>query len=277
MSESVTTLDSWLKKARKATLKTNPQAANDIARHILKISKTDLIASAEHISISKKNLLKMDNLLGRILAGRPLSAVLGHTEFHNINLKINSKVLSPRAETEELVEYAIKNIPKDSKVFDIGTGSGAIGLSVAKARPDLSVTVTDLSYKTLNLAKLNARKNKITGVEFVKSNLFKNIDQNEIAGAYILANLPYVNPNWRGLKHQNLKHEPQTALFAGAKGMQIITNLIDQSTTKKLLTKSNWILLEHDPKQFEALTDYSSRLGMATQTISPYVSLVKLK
>lgn len=277
MSNSETTLEAWLQKAHRATSVSNPQAPELMAGKVLKLKRTDISLKSKEIKLSQKNMLKLNNLLGRLLAGRPLSSVLHHTEFHNISLKINGKVLSPRAETEELVEYAIKNIPKNSKVFDIGTGSGAIGLSVAKARPDLSVTVTDLSYKTLNFAKLNARKNKITGVGFVKSSLFKNIDQKDLENAYILANLPYVNPNWRGLKHQNLKHEPHTALFAGAKGMQIIANLIDQAIAKKLITKSNWILLEHDPKQFEDLTDYCSRLGMTTQTISPYVTLVKLK
>lgn len=277
MSENLLTLEKWLTKARKATYSNNPKAAESIASHTLRLNKIKLATNSEQIHLSQKNLLKMNNLLGRLLAGRSLAAVLGHTDFYNISLKINSKVLSPRAETEELVEYAIKNIPKNSKVFEIGTGSGAIGLSVAKARPDLSITVTDISHKTLNLAKLNARKNKINGVKFIKSSLFKNVDQKDLRGVYILANLPYVDPAWADIKHKYLKHEPHTALFAGAKGMQIITNLIDQTIAKKLLTTSNWILLEHDPRQYGALTNYCSKLNMDTQSISPFVSLAKLK
>lgn len=277
MSNLEITLEAWLQKARQATSLANPSAPELIAGRVLKLNRTEISLKSKEIKLGQKNILKLNNLLGKLLAGRPLSSVLHHTEFHNISLKINGRVLSPRAETEGLVEYAIKNIPKKSKVYDIGTGSGAIGLSIAKVRPDLSVILTDLSNKTLNLAKLNARKNKIKGVKFVRTNLFKNIDQKDLEGAYILANLPYVNPNWRGLKHQNLKHEPHSALFAGDNGLQIIKNLLDQIANKELLSKDNWILLEHDPKQFKVLNNYCSKLNMDAQSISPFVSLVKLK
>lgn len=281
MATSRITLQTWLKKARKTTTPMNPTAPEAISQQVLKLNKTEIISNASQIIISKKNLQKMNNLLGRLLAGRPLSAVLGHTEFHNISLKINSRVLSPRAETEELVQYAIANIPPRStginKVFDIGTGSGAIGLALLKARPELHVTLTDTNNKTLNLAKLNARKNKIESAEFIKSNLFKNIDQEDIAGAFILANLPYVNPDWKDLTNKHLKYEPHSALFAGDNGLQIIKNLLDQATARGILTENNWILLEHDPKQYQDLNDYCSKMNLQAQKISPFVSLVKIK
>lgn len=277
MSSSEITLEAWLQKARQATSILNPNAPELIAARVLMLNRTEIRLRSKEINLTQKNILKLNNLLGRLLAGRPLSSVLHHTDFHNISLKINGKVLSPRAETEDLIEYAIKNIPRNSKVFDIGTGSGAIGLSIAKARPDLSITVTDLTRKTLNLAKLNARKNKINEVGFVKSSLFKNIDQVYLEGSYVLANLPYVDPDWPGIKHKNLKHEPHSTLFAADSGLQIIKNLINQAVAKNLLTESNWILLEHDPKQFTALTDFCSKLKLDTRSISPFISLVKLK
>lgn len=277
MSKKDTTLEAWLTKARRGTSTTNPLAPELIAGKVLKLNKTEIALSSQQIKLTQKNLLKLNNLLGKALSGRPLAAVLHHTQFHKISLKVNGKALSPRAETEELVEYAIKNIPKNTSVFDIGTGTGAIGLALAKDRPDLGITLTDLTNTTLNLAKLNARKNKITSVKFTKSDLIKNIDQKNLEGAFFLANLPYVNPNWKGLKHKNLKHEPRSALFANDNGLRIIKNLLDQITNRKLLTKGNWILLEHDPKQYQGLNEYCKELGLATSKISDFVTSVSLK
>jgi len=271
-----TTLVDWLQKARRATSQTNPKAPEAIAGKVIKLSKTDLTLKSKDINLTKKQVLKLDNLLGKLLAGRPLASVLHSTQFHNLNLKINNRILSPRAETEELVEYAIKNIPKASKVFDVGAGSGAIGLSLAKARPDLQITLTDLTNKTLSLAKTNARKNKTTTVRYTKSDLIKNIDQNELENSYFLANLPYVNPNWKDIKHKNLKHEPHSALFAGKNGLQIIQNFLVQLTSRKLLTKNNFALLEHDPKQYEELEKFCKKLSLTTKPVTDFITLVHL-
>jgi release factor glutamine methyltransferase len=275
--EKSVTLEYWLVNARSATKDTNPNAPDLIARKVLKLSKPELISKSKELKLSKKNYLKLNNLLGKVLSGRPLSAALKHTQFHNIKLKINSKVLSPRAETEELVEYAIKNIPNSATVLDVGTGTGAIGLSLAKARPDLRLILTDLQSSTLNLAKLNARKNRISSAEFKQSNLIKFFDQKDIQNSFFLANLPYVNKNWPKVEMSKLKFEPHSALFAKKDGLQIIYNLLDEIHSKNLLSKNNWILLEHDPKQFTNLTKYCSSLNYSTQKISDFITLVKLK
>lgn len=276
MSRSELNLDSWLQKARRATSNTNPKAPEYIAGKILKLNPTQITSQSNQIKLSRGQKLKLDNLLGKLLSGRPLPAVLHHTQFHNVCLKVNRRVLSPRAETEELVDYAIKNIPKKSKVFDIGTGTGAIGLSLAKARLDLNITLTDISNRTLDLAKRNARLNNITSVRFTKNPLIKNIAQKELQNAYFLANLPYVNPSWKGIKHKNLKYEPHSALFASKNGLQIIQNFLNQLVYKKLLTEDNWALLEHDPKQFIELQNICKKLSLTTEQVSSFITLVKL-
>jgi release factor glutamine methyltransferase len=276
-SKKYPTLESWLIYARSATKDTNPNAPEIIVRKTLKLNKSEILTKLKDLKLTQKKTLKLNNLLGKVISGRPLAAVLGYTEFHNINLKINSKVLSPRAETEELVEYAVKNTPESATVLDIGTGSGAIGLSLAKARPDLKLILTDTQNSTLNLAKLNARRNKIKSVQFKQSNLIKKIDQTYLKNSFFLANLPYVDKNWPNLNTSKLKFEPHSALFAKRDGLQIIYNLIDQISERKLLDKNNWILLEHDPRQFTSLTRYCSELGLSTERISDYVTIVKIK
>lgn len=274
------TLDIWLDKARKVTANTNPKAPETITGKVLKLSKTDLATKAKGLKLSPKEVRKLDNLLGRLLAGRPLSAVIGTTEFHSIKLKINPKVLTPRAESEELVDYAIKNVQKSATVFDIGTGSGAIGLAIAKARPDTKVILTDISPVALNLAKRNAKLNRLKNIEFITSNLFKKVDQaileNPPEKTYFIANLPYVNKNWKEINTKKLSFEPNTALFATSSGLQIIYNFLNELTNKNLLNKANFALIEHDPKQYQDIKKYCQKLNFKTENISNFVTLIKL-
>lgn len=275
------TLETWLIKARKATKDTNPQAPELLAGRILKLSKTDIRLHSKEVKLNIKSLHKLDNLLGRLLAGRTLSTVLKTTQFHNINLKINPRVLSPRAETEQLVEYAIKNVQESATVLDIGTGSGAIGLSIAKARPDLKVVLTDINRDALNLAKCNASLNHLKNIEFISSNLIKKVDQsiyiNNQNGTYFIANLPYVDKSWTDINRKRLSFEPRSALFSGNKGLQLIKNLIDQILNINALAPDNWLLIEHDPKQFKELSLYCHKNKLDVAKISEFISLLKMK
>jgi len=274
-------LESWLIKARKATYHTNPKAPEVIVGKVLKLSKTDLATKAQNISLSTKKIRKLDNLLGRLLAGRPLSAVIGSTDFHGIKLKINSRVLSPRPESEKLVEYVIENVQKSATIFDIGTGSGAIGLAISKARPDLKVILTDISPEALQLAKRNAKLNKLTNIEFINSNLFKKVVQypssQSSTVSYFIANLPYVDRRWNNINIKRLSFEPDSALFSNKKGLQIIENFLDELSTRKLLTKINFALIEHDPKQHHSIKDICDKIGFQTKKVSEFVTLIQLK
>lgn len=273
------TLEEWLNKARRATISTDPKAAELIASKVLKLNRTKLLTETKTRNLSPKNLRKLNNQLGKLLAGRPLSAVLKSTHFHNISLKINPRVLSPRAETEEIVEYAIKNIPQSATVLDIGTGSGAIGISIAKSRPDLTVMVTDIDRSTLNLAKLNARRNKVRNIDFKLSNLIKKIDQNVIANetssTFFIANLPYVDQSWEHIDKRRLSFEPYSALFSGNHGLELIYNLITQLQQKNAFTNKNWLLLEHDPIQFDNLSSFCTSNKLQAKKITDFISLIK--
>ena len=275
------TLEQWLNKARSATKETNPKAAELIASSVLKLNKTEVLAKSKECKLNPKNTRKLNNQLGKLLAGRSLSSILKYTHFHNINLKINPRVLSPRAETEQLVEYAIDNIPEGSTVLDIGTGSGAIGIAIAKARPDLRVILTDIDKSALNLAKLNAKRNKVKNLEFKVSNLIKKVDQDILVNAanstFFIANLPYVNETWQHINKKRLSFEPRSALFAKNMGLQLIFNLISDLQEINALSSKNWLLLEHDPIQFKMLSEFCNNRNLHTEKITDFISKVKLK
>jgi release factor glutamine methyltransferase len=271
-------LTTWIKKATRVCSPQNPNAPSILAQKVLKLDKTEQLAKGDSLILTPKQARKLNNLLGRLLKGRPLSAVLKQTDFHNLKLKVNSRVLSPRAETEALINYAITNLPQNSKLVDLGTGSGAIGLAIYKARPDLSVTLTDISEHNLNLAKRNARFNRLenpTRLRYLKSNLIKKVDQTFLCDSFFVANLPYLNKNWAQLNHSRLKYEPSTALFAKQNGLTLIFNLLQDLKKDDLLNSNNWVLLEHDPSQFGDLTIFVKKLGYNLSQISPFVSLVK--
>lgn len=273
------TLQNWLELAHRACRNNNPKAPHLIAAHILKLSQTQIISTAPQKKLTQKKLAKLNNLLGKVLAGRSLAATLGKTDFYNLKLKINSKVLVPRAETEQLIEFAVQNIPANSKVLDIGCGSGAIGLSLAKARPDLTVILSDINPKALSLARTNAAINKLKNhqLEFIRSNLIKKVVQKDLSEFFFLANLPYVSKSWPKLNKKSLSHEPKLSLFATNQGLQIILNLIHSLLSQNLLTSKNWLLIEHDPKQFQKLQKICQKSNLSLDSITSYISKISKK
>ncbi len=271
-------LHTWLKQATKACSPQNPNAPSLLVQRVLKFDKAEQLTKGYGLILTPKQIRKLNNLLGKLLKGRPLSAVLKQTDFHNIKLKVNSRVLSPRAETEALVDYAIVNLPQKAKLIDLGTGSGAIGLAIFKARPDLSIVLTDISEHNLMLAKRNARFNRLgesNHLHYLKSNLIKKVDQTFLHDSFFVANLPYLNKNWTQLKHSRLKYEPSTALFAKQNGLTFIFNLLQDLKQKHLLSTNNWLLLEHDPLQYLELQTFTKKLRYNLTQISPFVTLVK--
>lgn len=273
------TLENWIKKARKSTLSRNPTAPEQIISKVLGLRPEEIIKNASRIRLSSKKQLKLNNHLGRLLAGRHLSAVIGTTEFYNIKLNINSKVLAPRSESEDLVKFAIQDIPIGSKVIEIGTGSGALAISIAKARPDLNLTVTDVSYTALKLTGRNRSLNQIprNQVTILRGSLLSPFGPEQLNNAYIIANLPYVNQNWQKINKKDLSFEPQVALYSKKNGLQAILNLLDQAKLKIKPSSSGWVLLEHDPRQLETLREACERLNFEATSIAPYCTQIKFK
>jgi len=185
--------------------------------------------------------------MNRLEYGEPLPYVIGHWEFFGLDFHLTPDVLIPRPETELLVENGIawlRNHPNQRKAIDVGTGSGCIGIALAKNIPDLHVLMADISPGALNVARVNAERHGLLDrLEFKQADLLDGIQGHF---SLICANLPYI-PYPLLRKLSVAEREPRLALDGGLSGTELISRLLDQSRSH--LTPSGIILLEIESSQ----------------------------
>ncbi|EOH90430.1 protein-(glutamine-N5) methyltransferase, release factor-specific [Enterococcus asini ATCC 700915] len=180
--------------------------------------------------------------LEALLAFRPAQYLLGYEEFCGHRFKVTEATLIPRPETEELVMAAIDSFPPDQsvRVADIGTGTGAIGLSVKLARPQWQVALTDLSQEALAVAKENAELLG-TQVAFYQGDTLEALPPGDVD--LLLSNPPYISvAEWDLMDESVRRYEPKTALFAEDEGLAIYRKLAQQAPAR--LTKDGQVFLE---------------------------------
>lgn len=186
----------------------------------------------------------------------PVAQLLGIKEFFGLLLYVNKNVLVPRPETELLVEETLKLIKekynKTATVADIGTGSGAIAVALAKNLPQATILATEKSIKALTVAKKNAQQQK-TKIFFYKGDLLEPIKNKKID--IITTNLPYLETALKNkltkIENKGLKFEPAIALYSGKDGLDAYKKLFRQIS--KLTYTPKYILLEAGPKQFKKI------------------------
>jgi release factor glutamine methyltransferase len=187
---------------------------NLIFEHLLGMSEIK-IHTDQHIRISDAKLTEIAEILDRLIKFEPIQYILGETEFYGLRFKVNHKVLIPRPETEELVDWILKDSPdQNASVLDIGTGSGCIPIALKKNRPDLIIEGWDLSEEALAVARQNAEINNVK-VEFAKVDIL-NWRANSLEKKYdlIISNPPYVTSTDKNYMMKNVTdHEPHLALF----------------------------------------------------------------
>lgn len=237
--------------------------AEKLLCYLLNVSQSKLLCDKKSILISKTNELKFLNLQEKIKNGLPLQYAIGKAYFYGREFIVDRNVLIPRAETEILVQEALKFLElrinnneswleNEIQIIDIGTGSGCIAISIYKELNKLyplpftlfTLTATDISPAALSIAKKNAKKHQ-TNIKFYKSDLFSNKSLPEKFDL-ILANLPYLKNNFMD-ENQNLKFEPKIALDGGKNGLDTVSRLIDLLPRK--LAKGGMAILEIDPRQ----------------------------
>jgi release factor glutamine methyltransferase len=205
----------------------------------------------------------LEALLARRLAGEPSAYITGVREFRGLDFEVSPDVLIPRPETEMLVEHATAwaraHVRSGSSpvVADIGTGSGAIAVALARELPQASVIATDVSWGALTVAARNARRHGVeAGIAFRHGDLLVPVDRYV---DLIVANLPYVTEaDWRTLAPEVREHEPALALRGGDDGLLLIGSLLLQAP--RYLRSRGAICLEFGAGQKNALIDMAQIL-----------------
>ena len=219
-----------------------------VYRSLKNLSFTDFIFALQQ-EVTDENYKFVEDIFIKLVSHIPAQYIIGHAEFFGMELKVDERVLVPRPETEELVELILAENPKKNlKVLDIGTGSGAIALALAKSRPDWTITAADISQDALDIAEENAKENS-GDLIFIKSDCFS-----EISSKYdiIVSNPPYISRRDESEVGLNVLHsEPHLALFADEDGLAIYRKIAEGA--KDYLTDGGKIYLEIGYKQGQSV------------------------
>ncbi|MFZ3019553.1 MAG: peptide chain release factor N(5)-glutamine methyltransferase [Gallionella sp.] len=219
-----------------------------LLQQVLGVNRAYLLAHPER-QLDEMQQATYRVLLQRRLAGEPLAYILGEREFFGLDFKVTPATLIPRPDTELLVELALalQRIPQRGRVLDLGTGSGAIALSIAHSHPDAEVTAVDASADALEVAQENARRLNIANARFVHSDWFAALEGEHYD--LIVSNPPYIEDADAHLEQGDLRFEPRTALASGADGLDDIRRIV--SDAKAHFNDGGWLLFEHGYDQAE--------------------------
>ena len=222
---------------------------NLLSEDYLKIPRSKILLADEiHLDESKQTLFL--SALERLKTHEPIQYVLGKTTFLDLEFKVNSSVLIPRPETEELVRLILKEDLDGKEILDIGTGSGCIAISLAKNFPNTKVTALDISKDALEVAKENAKLNNVN-VKFINADIFKHKSDKKYH--IIVSNPPYVTESEKVLMNKNvLNFEPHKALFVNDDDPLKYYDFI-LSNVELLLKSDGWIFFEFNDNVYAHL------------------------
>jgi release factor glutamine methyltransferase len=191
-------------------------------------------------------------------AGRPVAQLTGHREFWSLDLAVTPDVLTPRPETELLVERALTRLPQSgpSRLLDLGTGSGAIALAIATERPACEVVATDRSLLALEVAARNARSLGLS-VRFAQGDWFAAMAGERFD--VIVSNPPYLADDELACAVPELAFEPRAAISAGADALAALRAII--AAAPDHLIPGGWLLLEHAPNQAGTVRELLAHRG----------------
>jgi len=254
------TLKEALAKAGEALIKNNiedaPLESELLLCHTLRIDRVQLYLELDR-KLTPEQEATFWQFVNRRLKDEPTAYITGRREFYGLDFYVDPAVLIPRPESELLVEQALKiarSAPINT-IADIGTGCGAIAISLAKKLPEVKIYATDISAEALAVARINSKKHDVTArITLLQGNLLEALPE---PVDLIIANLPYVRK--RDIpKRGPLSFEPLVALDGGAAGLDKIRQLCRQLSGK--LRPNGGLLLEIGRGQGEAVTELLRRL-----------------
>ena len=239
-----------------------------LLQHAIKVNHAWLIAH-EKESLTDNQINALQISLSRRLKGEPIAYILGYREFYGLHLKVSSDTLIPRPDTETLVDAALSKIQPSLNhpqnidqpfILDLGTGTGAIALAIAKNQPRATVFAVDASQSALIVAIENAKNLAIHNIQFVLSDWFEALGN--LKFDFIVSNPPYIAENDLHLQQGDLRFEPPAALASGHDGLDDIRQIVSQAP--QYLNIKGWLMLEHGYNQSEAVAALLKQAGFST-------------
>lgn len=220
--------------------------------------KKDISFTFAHLDepLKEKEERKFIEIVKKVKKGIPLAYILKKEYFFGLELNVKKNVFIPRPETEFLVQHILNlSLKKNSKILDIGTGSGAISISLKKERRDLKVFASDISLPSLFQAKENAKKYNLK-IKLFCANLLDGVK-----GKFdlIASNPPYIPKDFMKNLPENVKKEPKIALNGGSQGLEVIKKIL--TTAKKHLKKDGHLVIEIGDGQFKKVKEISKKMG----------------
>lgn len=253
-------IDELLKEGKIKLTENKIEDANLIARvlleFILKIDRNELIKKQLQ-EIEKEKEEEYKQKIEQILQGMPLQYITNSQEFMKLNFFVNENVLIPQPDTEVLVEEVIKiaQIESKTKILDICTGSGCIGVSLAYYLKNAKITMSDISKNAIEIAKKNAKENKVLEkTKFIKSDLFENIKEKF---DIIVSNPPYIETDVIKNLSKQVQNEPKIALDGGKDGLLFYRKLINEAPN--FLNDNGYLCMEIGYNQKEKVIELAKQ------------------
>ncbi|WP_241967948.1 peptide chain release factor N(5)-glutamine methyltransferase [Pseudidiomarina marina] len=247
--------------------------AEVLLAHIVERDRTYLITWPDRL-LEAAQQEQFAELIKQREHGVPVAHLVGQREFWSLPLTVNNSTLIPRPDTEVLVEHALSlALPVESKVLDLGTGTGAIALALKSSRPTWQVTAVDKMSEAVALAQQNAA-NLNLDLTVKQSDWFAAIEPQQKFDL-IVSNPPYIDASDPHLEQGDVRFEPKSALVAANEGLSDIDTIITGATNH--LELQGWLLIEHGWKQGEAVRDLMQRARFnAVTTIRDYANLERV-
>ncbi|OHD65699.1 MAG: protein-(glutamine-N5) methyltransferase, release factor-specific [Spirochaetes bacterium RBG_13_51_14] len=223
--------------------------------------------------LTADELRRINRLIRRRVQFEPIAYILGRKEFYSLDFIVNRHVLIPRPETELLVDLTVYHARQNAPVVDIGTGSGAIAISVKHSRSDLEVHATDISSEALATARKNAAR--ILGrnrIRFHRGDLFKPLSGMRFQ--VIAVNPPYVDKKCALWLQKDLSFEPEVALFSGRKGRETIERVIAGSGGH--LTDDGVLIMEIGDDMMDFIKKAGKGKGYSVSVLNDYSGLPRV-
>ena len=212
--------------------------------------------------LSAPDMQRFEQLFRRRLEGEPVAFIIGSQGFWTLALKVSPHTLIPRPETELLVETAMQlELPNNSQVLDLGTGTGAIALALASEYPQWQMTAVDVQASAVELAEQNRLACQLKNVTIYQSDWFAAVANRQPQTLFnlIVSNPPYIEIDDAHLFEGDVRFEPASALVSGTQGLDDLQLVIGQSSG--FLAPAGWLLVEHGHAQGLAVRDLFNEAG----------------